>query len=71
MLLGKLISFESLDTFNADDLMRKLYNFFFNWQKEINTEDGAVTNKNFELDSDTKGGRGALSDDQEEKRKRL
>jgi hypothetical protein len=31
MLLGKLISFESLDTFNADDLMRKLYNFFFNW----------------------------------------
>ena len=70
MLLGKLISFESLDTFNADDLMRKLYNFFFNWQKEISGEETA-TNKNFELDSDTKNGKGTLSDDLEEKRKRL
>ena len=39
MLLAKLISFESLDTFNAEDLMKKLYNFFFNWSKEISADD--------------------------------
>ncbi len=63
MLLGKLISFESLDTFNAEELMKKLYNFFFNWTKEIGQDDGSQTNKNYEIESDTKGGRGALSDD--------
>ena len=31
MLLQKLISFDCLDTQNADGIKRKLYNFFFNW----------------------------------------
>lgn len=63
MLLGKMISFESLDTFDAEDLMKKLYNFFFNWSKDIGSDDvNSYQNRNMDLDSENRG-RGAMSDD--------
>ena len=67
MLLAKLIQFECLDMDNSEALKKKLYNFFFNWQKEA-TDDQTV---NMDLVSDSRGGRGNMSDDAEEKRKRL
>jgi hypothetical protein len=52
MLLSKLISFDSLDAQNSEDLKRKLYNFFFNWSKDLGNayglsgyDDMTTTNK--------------------------
>ncbi len=71
MLLQKLISFESLDTNNLEDLKKKLYNFFFNWSKDSSIEETTLNTKNYEEDSDSRGGRGDFDEDFEEKRKRL
>ena len=67
MLLQKLISFDSLDMQNSEIFKKKLYNFFFNWSKDLGEEGTAKVHDN---DSDYKMGKGN-SDDTEEKKKRL
>ena len=52
---------------NSEIFKKKLYNFFFNWSKELGEEGTMKGNDN---DSDYKVGRGN-GDDTEEKKKRL
>lgn len=60
MLLGKLISFDSLDANNSEELKKKLYNFFFNWAKDSTSEDPTI---NHDDDFTSRLGKGTLSDD--------
>jgi hypothetical protein len=66
MLLQKLIAFDSLDTLNSEGLKRKLYNFFFNWQREAGDDSGNIKVNDYESEYKTN-----YNDDAEEKKKRL
>ena len=77
MLLGKLISFDSLDAQNSEELKKKLYNFFFNWTRDLGhpnflSDDATTSHKQaIDFDTDSRNGKGNFTDEQEEKRKRL
>ena len=69
MLLQKLISFDCLDTQNADGIKRKLYNFFFNWQKDLNDDMLTSHGNTDHLENESRMEK--LNDDYEEKKKRM
>eukprot|EP00347_Sterkiella_histriomuscorum_P011953 403370464 len=63
---------------NSEELKKKLYTFFFNWSKDLGQPSGSPQmgdeshiQKQMDFDTDSRGGKGSINDEQEEKRKRL
>lgn len=75
--MKKLISFESLDMYDSDDLKNKLYELFFSWSKD-NIEHHDISNKGkkkmmsiYEEFSEIRNANHISVEEQEERRRRL